>query len=357
MKKLCLLAVWVMCVANCFAREGVEWLSTTYDFGTFKEVDGPQTGFVRLVNHGPEETVINRVKSTCGCTVAEYTEGVIAPGDTAEVRFTYNPAGRPGRFSKSIKVYMGLNDERTSVSIKGMVIGKPESLTRQYPIECGPLRLSATSLVLGDVIKGTSRHEFIYGYNQSNDTIYPSWENVPHCLSLGVSSKSIEPGDMVTISIYYNTRDDDNLGLSVNAFDLIADKNNPEIRVPVEVTANVKVDTSHLSAEDIKNAPCIALDTKVVDLGTVNGNSRIKGRFVVKNEGVNTLHVNRIYSFNKAFSVKRMPTKLKSGKSERVEFELDFDKIPEGVFNIKADVVSNDPLRPSQTVRIVGVKK
>ena len=99
-------ALLLFCVAfSGYSREGIEWLSTSYDFGTFKEAEGPQTGCVRMVNHGPDETVINRVKSTCGCTVAEYTDGIIAVGDTAEVRFTYDPAGRPGRFSKSIKVY------------------------------------------------------------------------------------------------------------------------------------------------------------------------------------------------------------------------------------------------------------
>lgn len=338
------------------AQEGVEWLSTTYDFGTFKEAAGPQTGMVKFVNHGPEETIINRVRSSCGCTVAEYTEGIIAVGDTAEVRFTYNPAGRPGRFSKRVKVYVGSENIMTSISLTGLVIGKPESLNRQYPIESGDLRLSATSMILGDVVKGLSRHEFIYGYNQGEKPIRLSWENVPRCLSIGVSNVTIEPGDMVTISIYYNSRDDDNYGLNIHGFDLIADGGESQSKCRVELTANVKADTSKLSAADLQEAPRIEIDSKTIDLGKIDDVVKVKGRFEIKNSGKSSLNIDRIYSFNKAFKVKRMPKKLKSGKKDVVEFELELSKFPAGAFNVKVEVVSDDPLRPSETVRIVGEK-
>lgn len=357
MSRYSVVALLLSCVAFAgYCREGIEWLSTSYDFGTFKETEGPQTGRVRLVNHGPGETIINRVKSTCGCTVAEYTEGVIAPGDTAEVSFTYNPAGRPGRFSKSIKVYTGIENMVTTIGLKGMVIGKPESLNSQYPIVSGDLRLSVASLILGDVIKGVSRHEFIHAYNQGENPIILSWENVPRCLSIGASATTIEPGDLVTISIYYNSRDDDNYGLNIHSFELLSDNARSVSRQKVEVSVSLKADTSKLSAEQLKSAPRISIDEKVIEFGKISDESKVKGKFQISNEGASVLNVSRIYSFNKAFSVKRMPKKLKAGKSGVVEFELDMAKMPIGAFNVKAEVVSDDPLRPSETVRIVGEK-
>jgi len=350
-------ALLLFCVAfSGYSREGIEWLSTSYDFGTFKEAEGPQTGCVRMVNHGPDETVINRVKSTCGCTVAEYTDGIIAVGDTAEVRFTYDPAGRPGRFSKSIKVYTGIENTVTTIGLRGMVIGKPESLNSQYPIVSGNLRLSVASLILGDVIKGISRHEFIHAYNQGDKPIILSWENVPHCLSIGVSSTIVEPGDLATISIYYNSRDDDNYGLNIHCFEILSDDGESVNRQKVDISVNVKADTSKLTAEQLKSAPRISIDEKVIELGKISSDKKVKGKFYISNEGVNVLNLNRIYSFNKAFGVKRMPKKLKAGKSEAVEFELDVAKLSDGAFNVKVEVVSDDPLRPTETVRIVGEK-
>lgn len=357
MNRYAVVALLLFCVVFAgYSREGIEWLSTSYDFGTFKEAEGPQTGCVRMVNHGPEETIINRVKSTCGCTVAEYTDGIIAVGDTAEVRFTYDPTGRPGRFSKSIKVYTGIENTVTTIGLRGMVIGKPESLNSQYPIVSGDLRLSVASLILGDVIKGISRHEFIHAYNQGDKPIILSWENVPRCLSIGVSSTTIEPGDLATISIYYNSRDDDNYGLNIHCFDLVSDDGESVSRQKVDVSVNVKADTSKLSAEQLKSAPRITIDEKVIELGKVSSDSKIKGKFNIINDGVSVMNVSRIYSFNKAFSVKRMPKKLKAGKSGVVEFELDVTKLPVGAFNVKVEIVSDDPLRPSETVRVVGEK-
>ena len=357
MNRYAVVALLLFCVVfACYSREGIEWLSTSYDFGTFKEAEGPQTGCVRMVNHGPDETIINRVKSTCGCTVAEYTDGIIAVGDTAEVRFTYDPAGRPGRFSKGIKVYTGVENTVTTIGLRGMVIGKPESLNSQYPIVSGDLRLSVASLILGDVIKGISRHEFIHAYNQGDKPIILSWENVPRCLSIGVSSTTIEPGDLATISIYYNSRDDDNYGLNIHSFELLSDDAESVSRQTVEVSVNVKADTSKLSAEQLKSAPRITIDEKVIELGKVSSDSKIKGKFNIINDGVSVMNVSRIYSFNKAFSVKRMPKKLKAGKSGVVEFELDVTKLPVGAFNVKVEIVSDDPLRPSETVRVVGEK-
>ena len=64
MSRYSFVALLLFCVAfSGYSREGIEWLSTSYDFGTFKEAEGPQTGCVRMVNHGPEETIINRLQN------------------------------------------------------------------------------------------------------------------------------------------------------------------------------------------------------------------------------------------------------------------------------------------------------
>ena len=139
------------------ASAQLEWLATDYDFGTMKEIAGPKTGSVRFVNRGDKPVVINQVRPSCGCTGADYTEGQIAPGDTATVSFTYNPKGRPGRFEKTVKVYVGEDNERTAIKIRGTVIGAPETLQTSYPVEVGPLRLSQRILTAGDVRYGTAR--------------------------------------------------------------------------------------------------------------------------------------------------------------------------------------------------------
>lgn len=93
-----------------------------------------KTGSVRLVNTGSEEAVITGARPSCGCTGVAYPDDPIAPGDTVRFSFTYNPLGRPGRFEKSIRVYIGDFDIAT-IRIRGNVLGTPESLSTLYPVE------------------------------------------------------------------------------------------------------------------------------------------------------------------------------------------------------------------------------
>lgn len=78
--------------------------------------------------------MITGARPSCGCTGVAYPDDPIAPGDTVKFSFTYNPLGRPGRFEKSIRVYIGDFDTAT-IRIRGNVLGTPESLSTLYPVE------------------------------------------------------------------------------------------------------------------------------------------------------------------------------------------------------------------------------
>ncbi|MDR1780865.1 MAG: DUF1573 domain-containing protein [Tannerella sp.] len=79
--------------------------SASYDFGEILEADGPASHVFTVVNEGEKPLVISRVVPSCGCTTPEWTKEPIAPGKTGEIKVTYNPAGRPGKFIKTINVY------------------------------------------------------------------------------------------------------------------------------------------------------------------------------------------------------------------------------------------------------------
>ena len=98
--------------------------SATFDFGDIKESAGPASHVFTVMNNGELPLVISRVVASCGCTTPEWTKEPIAPGKTGQIKVTYNPAGRPGKFVKTISVYSngkadGGNDVLT---IRGNVI-------------------------------------------------------------------------------------------------------------------------------------------------------------------------------------------------------------------------------------------
>jgi len=47
------------------------------------------------------------------------------PGKTGSITASYNPAGRPGSFVKSISVFTNAGEDFKTLTIKGEVIPKP----------------------------------------------------------------------------------------------------------------------------------------------------------------------------------------------------------------------------------------
>ena len=93
----------------------------THDFGDIKESDGSVSHIFTVLNNGELPLVISRVIASCGCTTPEWTKEPIAPGKTGDVKVTYDTAGRPGSFTKTISVYSNGKTGNYVLTIKGDV--------------------------------------------------------------------------------------------------------------------------------------------------------------------------------------------------------------------------------------------
>lgn len=184
------------------------------DFGIIHEEAGKKTMRAWVVNESDSMSRIRRTKVTCGCTAADYYGELLAPGDSAWVDIVYNPAGRPGRFEKAVKVY-GPNDDISYINISGTVIGTPETLASAYPVEAGAIRLTDSIVTIPAIRHGNSRHLFINAYNTSDRPvkIFLSSPDAPErALSLDTAPEIIAPGELGTISFYMNTRFEKRIG-------------------------------------------------------------------------------------------------------------------------------------------------
>lgn len=99
------------------------FVEKTHDFGTIKEAGGPVSHTFEFTNTGNEPLVIINVNASCGCTRPEYSKEPIKPGKKGKIKVTYNPAGRPGEFSKDVKIRTNGN-KRPILKITGTVIPK-----------------------------------------------------------------------------------------------------------------------------------------------------------------------------------------------------------------------------------------
>ncbi|MDE5878172.1 MAG: DUF1573 domain-containing protein [Muribaculaceae bacterium] len=334
----------------------IEWLATNYDFGVMREAEGPQTGSVLLVNHGPEPTYINRVRPSCGCTGAAYTDEPIMPGDTAKISFTYNPLGRPGRFEKTVKVYMGDESDLTTIYIKGTVIGTPATLDTDYPVIAGALRMSTDHIDFGKVRQGSGRHNYIKLYNTSDKPIIPQVSGGGPGIEIDLATPSIGPGEVGTFSIYLNTTELPQLG-EVSYDYTVRPSAEADETVPLKVTADITPDLSRVSGGDLNNAPAIRIIPVIAEVGEISGNKDARWQFEIANEGKRRLNVVRVLPGSAALKIKRQPQSVKSGKKARVEGVLKTSLLPDGPFRIYVEVVTDDPLHPVVKVPVAGVKK
>lgn len=92
-----------------------------HDFGVIKESGGKVTHTFVIKNTGTGPLVLTRVVASCGCTTPEYNTEPIAPGKEGRIVVSFNPAGRPGQFLKTIAVYSNGKEGAYTLRVKGVV--------------------------------------------------------------------------------------------------------------------------------------------------------------------------------------------------------------------------------------------
>ncbi len=101
----------------------IEFDKTEYDFGDINEGEVIE-GIFLISNKGKVDLIITDAKASCGCTVPEWPKEAIKPGESAELKFSFNSKGRTGKQSKSITLKTNTEKIREIIRIKGNVIPK-----------------------------------------------------------------------------------------------------------------------------------------------------------------------------------------------------------------------------------------
>ena len=94
---------------------------SVHNFGTICESDGKVSHSFVIKNEGDAPLVLTNVTASCGCTVPAWSKQPIPAGKTGTVKITYDPAGRPGTFVKSLSVYSNGMKGIFRLSIRGKV--------------------------------------------------------------------------------------------------------------------------------------------------------------------------------------------------------------------------------------------
>ena len=85
-----------------------------FKFGKIKQGDKVDHVYV-LTNSGKSDLHIRKVKASCGCTAVQPEKKVIAPGESVNIKTTFNSAGKVGSQNKTVTIIT--NDPKKSKMI------------------------------------------------------------------------------------------------------------------------------------------------------------------------------------------------------------------------------------------------
>lgn len=114
----------------------MDFKTDTIDYGTIeKSADGLRT--FEFTNNGDAPLIISDVKSTCGCTVPQWTKEPIMPGQNGEIQVKYDTK-RVGPIRKTITVISNSETPTMALKIKGTIVDSSQD---------SPLEKKAKSLI------------------------------------------------------------------------------------------------------------------------------------------------------------------------------------------------------------------
>lgn len=190
-----------------------------FDFGTIPQ--GKKLNHVfKLINKGDSPLTITKTRTSCGCTVANVSSKTIEPGNSTELKITFDSASFGGKVTKTITVES--NDPATpttTLTIKGTI---SEDLV-----------VTPRQLNLGQTKAGNSKELSVNLENHGDRTIRILSVTTPMTQVKATTKKqTLKPGEKTEVTVTVTPRPEDRFlsGFLVVATDI---PGKPEITVPL----------------------------------------------------------------------------------------------------------------------------
>ena len=94
---------------------------TAWDFGELREGKSVEHDF-QFTNTGRVPLLIADTRTTCGCTVADYPEQPIPPGEGGTITVRFDSSNKRGRQEKPVEIIANTYPASTVVMIGGTVV-------------------------------------------------------------------------------------------------------------------------------------------------------------------------------------------------------------------------------------------
>lgn len=351
----------LLCVAVAMMAQQpvITFSKTEHDFGKINEADGRVTTIFEFKNEGMEPLVLSNVRASCGCTTPTWTRTPIEPGQTGNITVTYNPNGRPGKFSKTITITSNASTPTSKLRIFGEVIPKQAKPVNKYTVSMGDLSLKTTTMTFGTIFKGNNVTRSLEYANLTDHDVTVEILQSDHdqMLTAVLSLKTLKPQEVGTLNVNFDADKCKWWGdhtvylyMMVNGKRIVTDE------YKITLMADVEEDFSKLTSEQQQTAPIFEIQDHNIDLGAIKSGSKLSKKIAFKNIGVRPLEIRNITNYNPdIIRATVAKTTVKSGKTGTLLLELlpNTEVVNPGTYRRQIELLTNDPKNTKVRLTIV----
>ena len=355
---ICLTSFYLLSFSQS-QQPAISWDKTVHDFGNFKEEAGNQSYDFIFTNTGNMPLYITNVNASCGCTATDYTKEPVAPGAKGFVKATYNPRNRPGKFNKSITVTSNSENPTSILRIQGNVTPRDKGIEDLYPRAFGELRLRTSHLAMAQISNTTSKTDTVGIVNMSSEPMTIGFDNVPPHIKISVEPQKLAAkkedakfGGMGVITVTYDASKKNDWGFSIDRVDVVinGEKN---VQNRLSISATIEEDFSHLTKDELANAPKIEFKNTNFEFGTIKAGEKVSHNFEFTNTGKSDLIIRKIRATCGCTATSPEKMVIKAGESSHITATFN-SAGRKGKQSKSITVITNDPTNHTTTLIIMG---
>lgn len=343
MKTLTLLFFLTLNITVYCQQKGafISFEKETHNFGKIQEAKGPVSYVYNFTNTGSEPLFIQSVQPSCGCTTPEWSQKPVVPGGKGFIKATFDPAGRPGNFNKTIAINSNATNNNVILRFSGEVTASEPDITAKYPFNIDNLRFNSTYAAFGKISPGKPASKTLEVYNSGTTPLSLSFPSNPAHTEVMTSPSTIKPKQSATITIHYDAKKKNDWGfVSDEIFYTMNGKKDGKYRI--NLSASIEDDYSQATPQQLTNAPRLTLEKNVFDIGRVKAGTNVQIVYRFKNMGKTNLEIHKVLPSCGCTNVKIKEKTIKPGASGEVTGVFN-SAGQKGAVNKTITLITNDP--------------
>lgn len=350
-----ILIITLLCNVKIFAQNSLFFETPNHSFGKIAENGGRVKHLFTFENRGNEPIVILSVKSTCGCTVANFDSKPIPPAAKGAIEVSYDPMNRPGEFEKDVTVVTSEGGTAQRLQISGFVIERERTIEERFPHFIGHgVRLEDNFHAFAYVEHGKAAITTMKIINTSPRTVrLRAFERKPCGVMQLHYPERLKAGVETEITIVYNVEEGSERYGTVDAM-VDFETNGVLSQTFISVTGIIIDNRDKI---DPNYAPKVEVMKNIVKFGAVKRHeSERSDSFTIENKGSAPLKIRAVEVLHSTVKCSLSAgDEIAVGEKREVKLRLNPLRIDYGPLTERVRIITNDPAHPMRTLRVTAI--